>query len=384
MKGSQARQIAVFHSAFDNRVKGGGEKLILKIRASFRATLIAGSIDCSAWSKKKAGEDSFIRLFWKDDLPFFFIAKESRIPIWRRFKRGLWFRISPRVHILNRYQQIIFSGDPLFVSRRIDKSVRKIYYCNTPPRHFTDQRDWYLNRYPRLFRGFVSEWLKRELARYKKDLQQMDVIITNSQNIRRRLKQYTGLDSVVAFPGIQISQYSFLGQDDYFLSYARLDEWKRIGFIVEAFKRIPEKKLIIASTGPLRAWLVKEIQGYANMSYLGLIEDKKLNVLIGRCIAGIYIPIDEDAGMTPCELMAAGKPVIGVREGGLLETIVDKETGILMRSPPIVEDLVAAIRWLTPQRALQMKEKCQVQAQKFDEISFFKKISEILNITLQP
>jgi glycosyltransferase involved in cell wall biosynthesis len=56
-------------------------------------------------------------------------------------------------------------------------------------------------------------------------------------------------------------------------------------------------------------------------------------------MATLYVPHAEDFGMSPVESMSAGKPVIGVAEGGLLETMIHGETGILIpsefRSSPI-------------------------------------------------
>ena len=64
-----------------------------------------------------------------------------------------------------------------------------------------------------------------------------------------------------------------------------------------------------------------------NIEVQGWIDEERLSNLIGRCISTIYIPRDEDYGISPVESMAAGKPVIGVREGGVLETVVHGETG---------------------------------------------------------
>ena len=50
--------------------------------------------------------------------------------------------------------------------------------------------------------------------------------------------------------------------------------------------------------------------------------------------------------------MAAGKPVIGVAEGGLLETILDGETGILVRANPGPQHVAEAVRAMTPERGL--------------------------------
>jgi glycosyltransferase involved in cell wall biosynthesis len=47
-----------------------------------------------------------------------------------------------------------------------------------------------------------------------------------------------------------------------------------------------------------------------------------------------YAPYNEPFGLVPLEAMACGKPVVGVREGGVKETVVDNYTGILVERDP--------------------------------------------------
>jgi glycosyltransferase involved in cell wall biosynthesis len=68
--------------------------------------------------------------------------------------------------------------------------------------------------------------------------------------------------------------------------------------------------------------------------------------------------------------MAAGKPVIGVNEGGLKETILDKKTWILISDQAIVSDLKQAIIDLSPEKALEMRESCEKRSQDFSLDSF--------------
>lgn len=367
------KYVAIFNPVF-NSVKGGGEKLILAIRNQLGADLVAGSVDWKVWGKEDPGHDSFVDLLWSKNLGFQHLASESSIPGWRRVKRNFVFRFAPRVMLLNRYELVIFYGDPAGIPCRL-RSPKKMLYCNTPPRHLTDQKQDFLKKFPGLLRPVVDIFLRRDLRRYIRDIRSMDLVITNSENIRQRLYTYTGVNSLVIFPAVFIGRFRYLGQKDYYLSYARLDDWKRIRLIIEAFERMPEKKLIVASSGPLRNWLEKEIKDYPNITYIGQISDDRLAQWIGNCIAGIYIPVNEDAGMTPCELMAAGKPVIGIMEGGIMETIIDRKTGILIKSDPGIDDLINAVNWLTPAKALQMKEDCIRRSRQFGQNVFFKKMS---------
>ena len=91
--------------------------------------------------------------------------------------------------------------------------------------------------------------------------------------------------------------------------------------IVKAFKKMPDKRLVVVSGGADMPGIKQIAEESPNIEVLGWISEARLCDLMGRCIATIYIPRDEDFGISPVESMAAGKPVIGVQEGGLLETV---------------------------------------------------------------
>jgi len=60
-----------------------------------------------------------------------------------------------------------------------------------------------------------------------------------------------------------------------------------------------------------------------------------------RCRALIF-PGEEDFGMTPLEINAAGRPVIAFRGGGALETVMESVTGVFFNEPN-ADSLVQAI-----------------------------------------
>jgi glycosyltransferase involved in cell wall biosynthesis len=83
--------------------------------------------------------------------------------------------------------------------------------------------------------------------------------------------------------------------------------------------------------------------------------------------------MDEPFGMAPVEAMASGKPVVAVKEGGCLETVVDGVTGLLVK-PDIIE-LLNAINIISKE-PFKYKENCIEQARKFDESFFLEKIKK--------
>lgn len=93
--------------------------------------------------------------------------------------------------------------------------------------------------------------------------------------------------------------------------------------IVDAFLQVPDKQLIFTygKNDPQKEDILSKIQQAHNIVAIEAPEESELIELIQGAIATIYIPVDEDFGMSPVESMACGVPVIGAREGGLLETI---------------------------------------------------------------
>jgi glycosyltransferase involved in cell wall biosynthesis len=82
--------------------------------------------------------------------------------------------------------------------------------------------------------------------------------------------------------------------------------------------------------------------------------------------------------MSPVESMAAGKPVLGVNDGGLKESIINKKTGLLIDAEAKIEDIVSGIEFLTPKKCLEMKKDCEKRAKDFSLKEFEKKLKEYI------
>ena len=412
----QKPKIAILHAFFKHDCKGGGEKLIFDIRDHYKADLYAGAISKEVWGKGCREGDSFVSRLWDDNFNFDYLHSDSKKPWRSQLKRQLYFLFSPKINKLINYDVVIFSGNIGFVPTRLwilkklaglsqkkpsskitgdvnakqtnkHNSLKKPYkrpkmvmYCHTPPRPITDQFEAKIKLQPKLLRPLLWLGAKIFLWLYKLDTSRFEVIVTNSNNTKNRLKKYTGFDSIPIYPAAQTDKFRWRGQGDYYLSFARLEKIKRIPMVLDAFEKMPDKKLIMASSGPLKDWVKQqiEIRNLKNVVYEGIVLDERLQELVGRCISGIYIPVDEDAGMTQIELMSAGKPVIGVEDGGLKETVIHGKTGFLIPKDPKVEDLVQAVYKMTPKRALEMKDQSRKQALKFSDKIFFEKMEKVL------
>lgn len=297
---------------------------------------------------------------------------------------SLW-RFRYRTRFLDDYETVIYTGNQDVVAIHNHQHGRNILYCHTPPRFVYDLRGYWMSQIPFWQRPFLRLVVSLLKTQYERALNKMDIIVVNSENVRSRMKEFLNVDSCVIYPPVETGKFSWLGQKNYYLSTARLERLKRVDKLVEAFKLMPEKKLIVASGGSELENLKKLAKGHSNIEFTGWVEPEKLKELVGNCIATLYIPVNEDFGISPVESMAAGKPVIGVSNGGLLESVKHGNTGYLIDEKGHgafqsleISSIVKAVQWLNAERALTMRKPCEAQALQFDKSVFLEKISSIL------
>ncbi len=297
-------------------------------------------------------------------------AEERAIRTMRAFRR--------RTKFLAAYDWVIYSGSygPMAVHNH--PAGRNILYCHTIPRFAYDLRDYYRRHTPVLLRPALWALGHYVRRRYERAFAHMDAVAVNSENVQTRVQAFLGGPSRVIYPPCDTAAFRWLGQADYYLSTARAEPYKRLDTIVKAFAAMPDRRLIVTSGGSELAMLRRIAAGALNIEFTGWVSKQALAELVGRSIATIYLPRDEDFGLSPVESMAAGKPVIGVDEGGLRETIVDGETGMLLPSPPSAQGLTNAVRTLGPRRAQSMRTACEAQARRFEVEHFQKQMRSLV------
>ncbi|ADE16682.1 glycosyl transferase group 1 [Nitrosococcus halophilus Nc 4] len=300
----------------------------------------------------------------------------ARSPAWRALKTMRLFR--SRTAFLSRYEVVLYSGVYAPVAVHHHKG-RNILYCHTSPLRFAyDLKDYYLGQCPWWQKPAFQALIAYSKLRYEAAIAQMDLVIANSECVARKYRHYLGQETIVIYPPCEIERFRWQGQGNYYLSLARLEPHKRVDIIIQAFLQMPDKRLVVVSEGSDLPRLRHMAEGARNIHFVGWPGQDQLSALLGNAIATLYIPKDEDFGMSPVESMAAGKPVIGVAEGGLLETIIDGETGLLMPPNPTPMEIISAVQTLTPKRALEMREACERQARRFNKEIFLEKMGAVL------
>ena len=285
-----------------------------------------------------------------------------------------------KTKFLKDYNTVIFSGDCISAVRNCRKDTKKIYYCHTPPRYLFDLRESYLKKVPLILRPIfdIISYIFKKM--YKYDLSKIDLILTNSKNTQSRIQEFLWYNSTILYPPVDLEEFKYLWQEDYYLSFARLSDAKRVERIVKTFQSLPDKKLVIiyGENDPQKNMIFDMVKWYKNIEMVTLPWNIGFKEYVWKCIATLYIPIDEDFWMSPVESMSAGKPVIWVNDGWLKESIIDGETGILIDKEARVEDLIDAIRVITPEKALEMRENCENRAKDFSLENFEKQLKDYI------
>ena len=227
---------------------------------------------------------------------------------------------------LSEYDLIFSSSSGYAKGVRRRRNAIHVCYCHTPMR-WVWRYDDYVAR--ERFGGAVRAALPYLLWGLRKwDLRasrQPNYYIANSRLVAQRIKKIYGREAFVIPPPIDVQRFQMANEvDDYYLVLSRLMPYKRIDLAIEACKRM-NRRLIIIGDGPDRERLEKLADD--RIEFLGRQPDKIVNYYAARCQALLF-PGEEDFGMVPLEVNAAGRPVIAYRGGGALETVVENVTGV--------------------------------------------------------
>lgn len=276
------------------------------------------------------------------------------------------------------YDFFIFSGNWCHYAAK--KHRPNLWYCHTPVRAFYDMRSAVISRQPNPFlKRLASLWIRVHRGFDIRSIESVDRIVVNSENVQRRVVAAYGRSSTLIYPPVDVGRFRFDECGDYWLSVNRIYPEKRIDLQFQAFRDLPEERLVVVggySKGDFASKYNKKLMESLpdNVEMVGEVSEEELIDLYAQCKGLICTAMDEDFGLTPVEAMASGKPVVAVKEGGFLETVVDGVTGRLVeaRSDSIIE----AVLEVSEEGCLPYKEACIERARGFSEDTFIRLIED--------
>ena len=359
------KKIALVH---DFLLKLGGAERVLKVLADM---FPEAPIYTLLYDEEKVGD-----VFPKERVR---TSELQKYPSFIRGRQKYLFPLMPR-----KIEKMDFSEFDLVISSSnayshgiiTNSNTKHICYCHSPMRYAWDWTHEYFDEqnFGRLKKFFVGNLLKKVRMWDKIASDRADEYIANSKTVRNRLMKYYRVDAPVVYPPVDIKRfYPNKKHEDFFLIVSTLTPYKRIDLAVKLFNKI-KKHLIIIGDGPQRDYL--ESIANKNISFLGFKSDRETAEYYENC-RGFIFPGEEDFGITPVEAMAAGKPVLAYRKGGVTETVIEGVTGEFFDKPTVssMEDALGRLMLMQHKyRPLKIRE----QANKFSEEKFKRKIRSLV------
>jgi glycosyltransferase involved in cell wall biosynthesis len=275
---------------------------------------------------------------------------------------------------LSGYDLVLSSSSGYGKGVRTRRDALHVCYCHTPMRWI-----WRFNDYVRREKLALSKRvilpmaLKGLKAWDISAARQPDQYVANSKFVAQRIRECYGREAVVIPPPIDAGRFVIRPvQDDYYLVLARLVSYKRIDLAISACNLL-KKRLIIIGSGPETEKL-RALAG-PTVTMLGHVSDADATRYAAECRALLFCG-EEDFGMAPLELAAAGRPTIAFAAGGALETIVEGSTGIFFDQQDVAS-VVDAIR--TFEAMSWSPHTLRAHALRFDISQFRRKFHDLLD-----
>jgi glycosyltransferase involved in cell wall biosynthesis len=169
-----------------------------------------------------------------------------------------------------------------------------------------------------------------------------DRILVNSLFSRESILRAYGLDAEVCYLGTDLSCFVDQGlqRDRFVIGLGSYTPEKNLRLVIEALALLPQPRPALAWVGNVdHGGILAEMTALAAARSVPFtpylrIPDDKLVTLLNRAAAMVYAPRLEPFGLAPIEAAACGLPVIAVAEGGVRETVIDGETGLLVKNTP--------------------------------------------------
>ena len=271
---------------------------------------------------------------------------------------------------LSGFDLVVSSSHAFAKSIQVDPGAFHLCYCHTPPRYLWDLYETYNSGLLGALRWPLLRRLKRKDFEATKAV---DSFVANSTYVADRILRAYGRNSTVIYPPVDVDKFALAyGDRTHYLAGGRMVRYKRLDRAIEVANR-QALPLVVFGDGPERTRLAR--MSGPTVKFTGSISQEQLAELI-RYSRAFLFPGEEDFGILPVEVQAAGLPVIAFAKGGALETVRHGETGLLYKDDSI-EGLLDAVRQFEMETF--DPEACRKNALRFGRDRFEKELATIIH-----
>lgn len=257
----------------------------------------------------------------------------QRLPFARRHFR-LYLPLMPLA-----IEQLDMSGYDLVVSssHAVAKGVLTgpgqlhVSYVHSPMRYAWDLQHQYLRQsgMERGVKGALTRLLLHKLRIWDRaSAAGVDVLVANSAYIAERIRKVWRRDALVVHPPVDVDAFEppqgAPPRGDHYVVASRLAPYKRVDLVVEAFRAMPERRLLVLGDGPELKRVAQLAEGAPNIALRGRVGHAELVEGVRTARAFVFAA-EEDFGIAMVEAQACGTPVIAFGKGGARD---------ILRAPP--------------------------------------------------
>lgn len=248
-------------------------------------------------------------------------------------------------------------------------------YVYSPMRYAWDLHHQYLRDYKldRGLKGILARYIFHRLRIWdRQTANNVDFFMAISAHVQQRIWRTYRRPSRVIYPPVRTDQFRLVAhKEDHYVTVSRLVSYKCIGLMLDAFRAMPARKLIVIGDGPEMPALKANCP--ANVTLMGRQPDDVVERHLQAARAFIFAA-HEDFGISPVEAQACGTPVIAYGAGGSLETvrglnIAPRPTGLFFPQQTAA-GLVQAVEAFEAAGAVFDPLACREWAEQFSEARF--------------
>ena len=319
MSYSENRKIAIVHEWFDKYA--GSERVVEQLLEIYPNADLFALVDFLPPGERSFIKDKAVKTTFIQQWPF------AR----KKFRNYLvFFPIAIEQIDLRHYDMVISSSHAVAKGILTNADQLHICYCHSPRRYAWDLYHPYLEEagLKKGLRAFLAKWVLHYLRLWDQSTHyRVNYFIANSNFVGRRIQNIYGRTYRLIYPPVDTMRFVPSPQrGDYYFAAARMVPYKKLDMIAAAFRRMPDKKLIIVGNGPG----LKKVKAAAgpNITIHSGLSGEQFQQYLTNAKAFVYAA-EEDFGIVMAESQSAGVPVIAYHKGGAAEIVRHGLTGIL-------------------------------------------------------
>ncbi len=261
---------------------------------------------------------------------------------------------------------------------------KKLVYCHSPARWLYLEDD-YLGDAGRFDpkRLLLAETGASLRAWDARAAHRADHYLGNSSVVVKRINDVYGITADPLFPPFSPAvaegpqdPIETLGEGwadgGHFLVVSRLQPYKHVDRVIDAFRDLPTERLLVIGKGPLGDQL--RASAPANVRLVEGLSDAHMRWAYAHARA-LVAASHEDFGLTPLEAGAHGVPVLALHAGGYLDTVREGVNGLFFEAPHRAEIRGAVQRFLGSEELCD-PSRIREHAAGFREELFIEKLRE--------